>query len=203
MDASDWDQRYGTSELMWSAGPNQFVEEYCSDLTPGRALDVAGGEGRNAIWLARRGWDTVVSDFSQVALDKGAHVVAGENLAIEWRCDDVTAVRYEPRGYDLVLVCYLQLPHDALAAAIERAASAVAEGGRMFVVAHALENLRSGTGGPSDPAVLQTPEQLRDLIEANDLIVERATMVERQVNSDEGNRTAIDVVVTAHRYQRR
>ena len=57
MDAGEWDARYRDSELVWSAGPNQFVEECCADLPPGRAIDLAAGEGRNAIWLAEQGWD--------------------------------------------------------------------------------------------------------------------------------------------------
>ena len=55
MDADAWDERYAASELVWSAGPNRFVEAECADLAPGRVLDLAAGEGRNAIWLARRG----------------------------------------------------------------------------------------------------------------------------------------------------
>ena len=55
MDAHDWDERYAASDLVWSAEPNRFVAEELADLPPGRALDLAAGEGRNAIWLARRG----------------------------------------------------------------------------------------------------------------------------------------------------
>ena len=56
MDAEDWDERYAAQRLVWSAEPNQFVAAECADLPPGRAVDLAAGEGRNAIWLARRGW---------------------------------------------------------------------------------------------------------------------------------------------------
>ena len=54
MDASQWNDRYRDSELVWSAGPNQFVEAICADLPPGRSIDLAAGEGRNALWLAER-----------------------------------------------------------------------------------------------------------------------------------------------------
>ena len=87
MDAKAWDERYADSELVWSVEPNQFVAAECADLPPGRALDLAAGEGRNAIWLARRGWDVTAVDFSQAGLDKGRRL-AGE-LAIEWVCGDV------------------------------------------------------------------------------------------------------------------
>ena len=101
-----WDERYAGSELVWSAEPNQFVGAECADLPPGRAVDLAAGEGRNAIWLARRGWNVTAVDFSQVALDKGRQL-AGDT-AVDWVCADATTWRGE--GYDLVVLAYLQLP---------------------------------------------------------------------------------------------
>ncbi len=72
MDSRAWDERYAASELVWSSTPNQFVAAEVADLTPGRALDLAAGEGRNALWLAERGWQVTAVDFSLVGLDKGA-----------------------------------------------------------------------------------------------------------------------------------
>ncbi len=72
MDASAWDARYAASDLVWSASPNRFVVEELAYVRPGRAVDLACGEGRNAIWLAQLGWQVTAVDFSQVALDKGA-----------------------------------------------------------------------------------------------------------------------------------
>ncbi|MGZ6839894.1 MAG: class I SAM-dependent methyltransferase, partial [Frankiaceae bacterium] len=59
MDAGQWDARYTSSELVWGAEPNVFVAAELGGLAPGEALDVACGEGRNSIWLARRGWQAV------------------------------------------------------------------------------------------------------------------------------------------------
>ena len=88
MDAARWDERYAATDLLWSAEPNRFVAENLADLPPGRALDLAAGEGRNAIWLARRGWDVTAADFSQVALDRGRRI-AGETT-VRWVCADAT-----------------------------------------------------------------------------------------------------------------
>ncbi len=71
MDSEAWDERYAGTELFWTAQPNRFLVSEVSGLTPGRALDLACGEGRNAVWLARQGWDVVGVDFSQNGLDKG------------------------------------------------------------------------------------------------------------------------------------
>src|SRR3954469_24173257 len=106
MDAAGWDERYAASELVWSAEPNVFVAEACADLAPGRALDLAAGEGRNAIWLARRGWQVTAVDFSQAGLDKG-RTLAGD-VSVTWVCADATTWRGD-ESFDLCVVAYLQL----------------------------------------------------------------------------------------------
>ena len=142
MDAQAWDERYAASELVWSAGPNQFVAAELADLPPGRALDLAAGEGRNAIWLARHGWVVTAADFSQVALDKGRRL-AGDT-PVRWVCADAT--RWDERSaYDLVMVAYLQLPAAERAAALRAAYHALWPGGTLLVVdfaAHEREELR-------------------------------------------------------------
>ena len=55
MEPKEWDERYRSAELVWGAEPNRFVREQCSSLPPGDAVDLACGEGRNSLWLARRG----------------------------------------------------------------------------------------------------------------------------------------------------
>ena len=72
MDAKDWDARYEASPRVWSATPNQFVESELVDLAPGSALDLASGEGRNALWLASLGWQVTAIDYSAVAIERAA-----------------------------------------------------------------------------------------------------------------------------------
>ena len=91
MDAAAWDERYAATELVWSAGPNQFVEQELADLPPGRALDLACGEGRNARWLAERGWQVTAMDFSPVAIEKGrrlAEQLPTTSGRIDWQVGD-------------------------------------------------------------------------------------------------------------------
>lgn len=54
MDSRGWDHRYAGKELVWTAEPNRFLAAEVADLPPGRALDLACGEGRNAVWLAQQ-----------------------------------------------------------------------------------------------------------------------------------------------------
>lgn len=202
MDARDWDQRYADSELVWSAEPNQFVARECADLDPdrpgrrGRALDLAAGEGRNAIWLARRGWEVTAVDFSQVALDKG-RTLAGDT-PLDWVCADATTWRGE--GYDLAVLAYLQLPAPARTAAVRNAFGSLDPGGTFLLVAHDSTNLAEGTGGPQDPRVLMTAEDVLGDLAGEDFEVVTADRFPRAVtvadeHGGEAERTAWDCLV--------
>ncbi|HET8603448.1 MAG TPA: methyltransferase domain-containing protein [Marmoricola sp.] len=201
MDSTAWDARYADSELVWSAGPNQFVERALADLPPGRAVDLAAGEGRNAIWLARRGWQVTAVDFSQVGLDKGRRL-AGET-AVAWECADAT--RWSaPEPVDLVVIAYLQLPADERSAAVHNGFRALRAGGTFFLVAHDSTNLAEGTGGPQDPTVLYTAEDVLADLAGESFEVVRAERVAREVAADDGHggeqrRTAYDALVHLRR----
>jgi len=157
MDANAWDDRYAAAELVWSVEPNQFVAAECADLPPGRAVDLAAGEGRNAIWLARRGWSVTAVDFSQVGLDKGRRL-AGDETKVDWVYADATA--WTGSDYDLCLIAYLQLPADQRAAAVRNGFASLRPGGTFLLVAHDSTNLTDGTGGPQDPSVLMTADDV-------------------------------------------
>jgi SAM-dependent methyltransferase len=197
--AADWDERYAARELVWTAGPNRFVVEQVDDLPPGRALDLAAGEGRNAIWLAERGWQVTAVDFSAVGLDKGRQLAAARDVEVAWELADATTWDPPAHGFDLVLVAYLQLPEDERRAAHRRAARAVAPGGRFVLVAHHRDNLVHGYGGPPDERVLMRAADVVDDLAGTGLEVVTAERVERPVETEEGSRTALDCLVVATR----
>jgi ubiquinone/menaquinone biosynthesis C-methylase UbiE len=192
MDAEAWDERYAATELIWSAGPNQFVEAECADLTPGRALDLAAGEGRNALWLARNGWTVTAVDFSRVALEKGREV-AGD-VDVEWVVGDALAWSRDA-AYDLAIVAYLQLVADERGEAVRNAFTSLAPGGTLLVIAHDSSNLTEGHGGPQDAAVLYTAEDVLADLDGASFDVVRATRVERRVETEDGPATALDSLV--------
>lgn len=195
MDSIGWDERYRQAEWVWSLAPNRFVAEQFAGLSPGRALDLACGEGRNALWLAQRGWQVTAVDFSEVALDKGRERAAKDGLELDWLAADLTVYVPEPGGFDLVLIAYLHLsPHNARAV-LRRAADALGPGGTLLVVGHDATNPAEGVGGPQDPSVLYTPETITASLSA--LRVERAERVTRPVEG--APRPAIDTLVIAHR----
>jgi SAM-dependent methyltransferase len=197
MDARAWDERYAASELVWSREPNQFVAAELADLPPGTAVDLAAGEGRNAIWLASRGWSATAVDFSQVALDKGARL-AGD-LDVTWICADATSW-VPPAPVDLVVIAYLQVPAEDRRRAVRGAVEMLRPGGTLLLVAHDSTNLTEGTGGPQDPDVLMSADDVLADLEGLAVEVVRAERVAREVRSadehgGEERRTAWDCLV--------
>ena len=199
MDATQWNAKYATAEYIWKAEPNRFLPELTAGLRVGRALDLACGEGRNAVWLAEQGWTVTGVDFSDVGLDKARRMATERGVDIEWICADATNWQPPADGFDLVVVFYLQLAADERRRAMCVAARALAPGGTLLVVAHDTTNLTDGTGGPPDPAVLYRPDDvIADLRTAGiDLSVERAETVERPVPG--ADRPALDCLVRVRR----
>ncbi|MFE7558912.1 class I SAM-dependent methyltransferase [Kitasatospora sp. NPDC057500] len=199
MDSSAWDDRYAASELVWGTEPNRWVVRELAGLAPGTALDLAAGEGRNSMWLADRGWEVTGLDFSTVALGRAERLTAAlpDEVAdrLTWRHGDARAFEAPPEGYDLVLVAYLQLPAEDRRAALRRAAESLAPGGTLLVVGHDSANLAEGVGGPQDPAVLFTPDDVLADLAGSGLRTVRAERVRRPA----GEAEAVDALVRLER----
>ena len=76
MGREDWNKRYATEEFVWTVDANRFLMAEVENLAPGSALDLAAGEGRNAVWLAEQGWAVRAVDLSDVAIEKGKQLAA-------------------------------------------------------------------------------------------------------------------------------
>jgi 2-polyprenyl-3-methyl-5-hydroxy-6-metoxy-1,4-benzoquinol methylase len=196
MDPTAWDERYASKDYLWTVEPNGFVQQHVAQLTPGTAIDLAAGEGRNAVWLAGQGWQVTAVDFSPVGLDKARRLAADHDVDVEWVEADVTA--YQPsETFDLVLVAYLQLSTPQRVEVLRRAAGWVAHGGTMLVVAHDRSNVTEGHGGPPSPEVCYDVDETVAALEG--LTPSVAEVARRPVQIDEGERVALDTVVVATR----
>jgi len=189
-----WDQRHAAQDPIESSEPDPTLVGEIGSLRPGRALDLGAGDGRNAIWLARHGWQVTAVDFSQVALDRGRRLATVSGVRVEWQLADLLDWSPGARLYDLVALFFIHLPREERRDVYARAAAAVAPGGTLLVVGHDRTNLADGVGGPQDPDVLFTPgEVAADLV---DFRIERTEAVRRHAADGRG---PIDAIVRAVR----
>jgi SAM-dependent methyltransferase len=197
VDSATWDERYGVEDFVWKTEPNQFLVAELADAAPGRALDLACGEGRNAVWLAKRGWQVTGVDFSPVGLAKATRLAKEHDVDVEWV--EANVVEWVPAGgaFDLAIVFYLHLPATQRRQVLAHAQDALAPGGTLLVVGHDATNLTHGYGGPQDPTVLITPEEVA--FDLDKLRIVRADHMDRRVDTDQGPKVAIDALVRAVR----
>ncbi|MFP5369133.1 MAG: class I SAM-dependent methyltransferase [Actinomycetes bacterium] len=191
MEAAEWDRRYAEAR-QWSVEPNRTAAELTAGLPPGRALDVAAGEGRMALWLAGGGWEVDAIDFSAVGLRRGQEN-APPGARVTWRVEDVLTADLGSAEFDLVLVLYLHLPRARLVDVLARSADAVRPGGHLLVLGHDQENLIRGIGGPQDADVLYDPELLGGAVPGW-----RISLLER-IDRDTDSGPAVDTLLFAQR----
>ena len=196
-----WDERHAASHPIEASHPDPLLVREAERLAPGRAIDIACGDGRNAVWLAERGWRVTGVDFSAVALHRARQRAERAGVEIDWRQHDVVEWTPAESAFDLVSLIYLQLPPEERTGVLARAARALAPGGRVVVVGHHRRNPDVGGHGPRDLHVLHDPDEIAaELVggEGDDpgrLVVERA---EEVFTEDEGG-PRIDSLVVARR----
>ncbi|MFD6449701.1 class I SAM-dependent methyltransferase [Nocardia sp. NPDC060220] len=216
MDAADWDARYARSELVWGAPPNSTVVEHVygldrrisllpdeSGVVPPlpRALDLACGEGRHALWLATHGWQVTAVDFSQVGIDKGRTVAARLSRSVRsrvhWQTADITDLEAADitGPFELILMVFVHLPADERRTLLHQLSAMLAPGGMLLVLGHAARNIADGYGGPQEPEILFSPEDLRDDLARDDVTITVAHEVFRPTEGPD----AIDSLLIAER----
>jgi SAM-dependent methyltransferase len=200
-----WDDRYSGHRHVWSGRPNPHLVGEAGELDPGRAVDVGCGEGADAIWLARQGWEVTGADVSPVGLERAARnaAEAGEAIAgrITWRRLDLFSEEWAALGpVDLVSSQYLHLPPDVRGRSVRRLADAVAPDGDLLLAAHHPSDLAIPGLRPHMPELFCTAEELAAFLDAEIWEIVTAAAPERTVNGPEGTPVTIrDTVLHARR----
>ena len=201
MDNTSWVKKYDTDDFVYTKDVNQFVVEFCGGLPVGTAIDVAGGEGRNAVWLAEQGWTVEVIDFAPNALDKAKKLAAERGVAERVLVTEASALDFTSQlaPVDLAVVAYLHIYSHQFAEAMARTVAAVKPGGHVFGVWHALENLQHNSHGPQNPDALPSVASLAKL--CAELGLEVLTLENRDglVRTDEGKKPSVTVVLLARK----
>lgn len=164
MDAQGWNDMYRSREQMFSGNPNGVLVAEAAGLPPGRALDAGCGEGADALWLARRGWQVTGVDIAETALRRAA--AAGTDVAdlVTWRRADLGATPPPAGAFDLVSAQYFPLRRTPDHAALRGLLAAVAPGGTLLFVGHDLADLTHREGDGFDPADYYQPRDVSPLL---------------------------------------
>lgn len=197
MDLQDWEAMYRSRDQVFSRDPNGALVAEATGLPPGRALDVGCGEGADAIWLARHGWQVTAADVAQTALDRGAAAAAAAGVAdsVTWMRADLTAA-LPAAAFDLVSVQYFPLPREPDHAALCGLLNAVATAGTLLFVSHDLADLAPRPG--FDPNAYYQPSDIAGLLDHNWAALVDETRA-RTAPPPPGTHHTHDTILRAHR----
>ena len=175
MDPVFWNERYRSSDTIWSGNPNPQLVAEAAELVPGEALDIGCGEGADAIWLAERGWTVTAVDVSTVALERAAAhaatVSADAAKRIRWQPADLRDWVPPPAAYDLVSAQFMQPPPEQRRLLHRNLAASVAPGGTLLVVGHHPSDLQTTVPRPPVPDLFFTAADVAAALDAEDWVV--------------------------------
>lgn len=170
---ASWDERYSSGKQVWSGNPNAQLVAEVAGLEPGTALDLGCGEGGDVIWLAARGWTVTGADFSAAGLHRAAEHASQAGVAdrVEWWQVDARHFTAGGRTWDLVSTHFLHPPGGGMVEVTRRLSTAVAPGGHLLVVGHALSDRFSQLSEDHRRAMFQARDLVPALPDAFELLV--------------------------------
>ncbi|MEW6445602.1 MAG: class I SAM-dependent methyltransferase [Pseudomonadota bacterium] len=174
-----WNARFAEPAPAYGERPNAFVEQEAARLpSNGRILLPGDGQGRNSVWLARRGFDVTCVDWSETGLERAMEFAARHAVAIEPVCADITAWVWPVEEYDAVVAIHLHLPPESRGAVHRAMLRALRPGGLLLLEAFDLEQIGYTSGGPGRLDMLYSAEMLaEDFAEGDILVLERARIM--------------------------
>src|ERR1700712_3891455 len=162
---AEWDMRYADRVQLWGGQPNGALVAEVAGLTPGRVLDVGCGEGADAVWLAKGGWDVTGLEVSGLALERAAGHARDAGVAVRWVHAGLAEAALPPASFDLVSAQYPALLRTPDAAAERALLGAVAPGGVLLLVHHAGMDTQSAHDSGFDPADYVWPSMVAALLD--------------------------------------
>ena len=195
-----WNEKFAaTDELVYTDTVNRFVKELSEGLELGKMIDLAGGEGRNAIFFAEKGWQVENIDISNVGLTKFLKFAEerGVSEKVFANCADATGFESVLTPVDLGVVAYLQIEVNDLADALDCLIENIRKGGVLFGVWHSRANLGSDYSGQQNPDLLADIDEIREIMADQPVEIEALENLEGQIQTKEGLKPSITLVLKA------
>jgi len=178
-----WDKRYSESEFVYGTEPNQFFKEQIDKLTPGKILFIAEGEGRNAVYAAKLGWNVDAVDFSSSAKNKALKLASTNNVAINYTVADLNDYNFKENIYDCVVMIFVHLDDDLRKIVFPKIQKSLKKQGRLIIEVFNKEQINNSSGGPQNIDLLYDDEVL--LATFDEFYIEM--MDNKTVELNEGN----------------
>lgn len=151
-----WNERFAAEGYAYGEDPNEFLADSMHLIPPGRVLCLAEGQGRNAVYLARQGFEVTAVDWSESGLAKARMLADKHGVVVHTVLSDLNAYRIEENKWRGIVSIFAHLEPGLRRRIHQSCVRGLEPGGVMILEAYSPAQLAYGTGGPKDTELLMT-----------------------------------------------
>lgn len=182
-----WNERYCQEEYAYGEEPNQYLKNKLETLPKGRILFVAEGEGRNAVFAARLGWQVEAFDMSQEGQKKAFALAQKNNVSIHYQVLSAEDASYENESFDAIVFIFARFPTLVKTAYHQKISQYLKKGGWVILEAFsknhlAFQDKNPQVGGPKDIGMLASVEEIQSFFPDYEIL----ELSEEEVYLEEG-----------------
>ena len=157
-----WNERYSSEEYFFGTEPNEFLKEEIEKLSPGKALFIGEGEGRNSVYTSKLGWDVDCLDNSEVGKQKALKLAEDKNVKINYEIGDALNYNYPKDTYDAIAIIYFHVDKKLRPEFNQNITNSLKPNGSLILLVYHEDHLKNKTNGPSDVNVLYTLSEIAE-----------------------------------------
>lgn len=147
---TNWNQRYAVADYIYGTEPNIFFKKHIDALKPGKLLLPAEGEGRNAVYAAKKGWNIEAFDFSTYAREKAMSLATHNQISLEYEISSIEDYNFSENAYDAIGLIYVHLDPEVRIAFHHKIIKSLKHGGLLIFEAFSKQQLKHNSGGPKN-----------------------------------------------------
>lgn len=160
--SSEWDKRYSNSEFIYGTNPNNYLCTKLKPLSPGTLLLPGEGEGRNALWAAKNGWDVTAFDTSQVAQQKAVALFNQFGVNVSYLIADIENLTIE-KQFSAIGMVFVHLERSIFAQAAQKLEGLLKPNGSLIIEMFNQSQIPLSSGGPKNPNFFVTEQELKSM----------------------------------------
>lgn len=187
-----WNERYAKKEFIYGREPNEFLREELENSPTGKIILPCDGEGRNAVYAAKLGWEVSAFDFSPSAKEKAKALAKQEGVNPKYEVADILEKEFKENSADVVALIYAHFPEGLRKIAHQKAIKWLKPGGKLILEGFNPKQIDNDSGGPKNIEMLYTEEILRE--DFKDLKIEKIKSLETNLSEGDFHKGNSEVI---------
>ena len=155
-----WNERFASTSYVYGTEPNEFLKTELEKLSPGKILFPGEGEGRNAVYAARLGWEVTAFDSSLQGKQKADRLAKSQNVRIDYQIASYEAAQFPADTFDCIALVFTHMPADKRNGYHQRFLQWLKPGGSLLLEGFSKEQIRYSSGGPKEVTMLWSADEL-------------------------------------------